>query len=359
MRLVEIAGFVVAAVAACGAEDDGRGSAATAPAVPITGRALPATSTTGTPVTAGAEPLRSLDPAPVTEPCPESTRFADGGGPDLAEARRLEPMLGQVLAYAGQRAAQFGSYGLVWHGAADASVFVSFTTDLEPHRSALEATVAHPDELIVCQVAISGAVAQQLRTDLVAELQGRFLSIGLGGPGIEIVVAADEETLAAELVDRYGPAVTVRVGALAYPLDTATAVCDNPPAGDTLPDLDIEIVAPSEPLTYEGVTPSQLTLSLRNLSAEPVRFLSGTATATFLDSSGRVVSSNAGISIGDAGIPVDLAPGASTELPLVASSASCDPRLGYTLPPGDYQLIAEVPRDGTILASSPRTVTVA
>ena len=92
----------------------------------------------------------------------------------LAEASRLEPMLGQVLAYGTQHSDQFGSYGLIWHEDGSASVFVSFTADLNVHRSALETTVDHPDDLIVCQVAVNEATAQSIQATLARELDGRF-----------------------------------------------------------------------------------------------------------------------------------------------------------------------------------------
>ena len=77
----------------------------------------------------------------------------------LAEAPRLEPMLGQVLAYGTQHSDQFGSYGLIWHEDGSASVFVSFTADLNVHRSASRRPSTIPDDSIVCQVAVNEATA--------------------------------------------------------------------------------------------------------------------------------------------------------------------------------------------------------
>lgn len=104
--------------------------------VQIAGR-LPAT-TVLVPPDPNAAPVVSVVPIEVVEPCPESAPSSDGGKGMPAESSRLEPMLGQVLAYGGQHRDQFGSYGLVWDGA-DASVFVSFTpisTPIEPRWKA-------------------------------------------------------------------------------------------------------------------------------------------------------------------------------------------------------------------------------
>jgi hypothetical protein len=46
--------------------------------------------------------------------------------------------------------------------------------------------------------------------------------------------------------------------------------------------------------------------------------------------------------VADVGLAVDLDPGESTKLRLLVSSSSCDPQHGYLVPPGDYQLIAEI-----------------
>jgi hypothetical protein len=155
--------------------------------------------------------VASVEPTVVTEPCPESPGGPDGADAMYTELARLEPMLGVVLAYGGQHPDEFGSYGMVWHGVNDGSVFISFTTNLDVHRDALEQLVAHPDELIVCQVAISGDVSRALFAQLTEDLQGRFHSVAIGIRGLEVVLMSGEEALAAELIAEYGDAVNVTV----------------------------------------------------------------------------------------------------------------------------------------------------
>lgn len=302
----------------------------------------------------------SLVPNEVTEPCPNSTSGTGGGESMLAESGRLEPMLGQVLAYGGQHPDEFGSYGLVWHDGGDASVFVSFTGNLETHRAALEAMVQYPDELIVCQVGVAGEVARMLQAELVAELDGRFLSIGLGGRGVQVTLAADEEALAGELRARYGDAIELSLGSLRYPLEEATSSCLDAPVDLDLDGLSIEIVPPPGSIDAPGLDAADLTITLTNIGEAPIAFDSGASFGTILDIAGNVVSSNEVVMAGG-GEPIDLAPGASSELPLVVSTASCDPTLGYVLPPGDYVLIANVVHfDGelTNLTSEPLPITV-
>lgn len=351
-RLVLVATTV--ASVACGESDDGASSAT------VPGVSPPATM--GVVSSTSGPPIGSVAPVDVAEPCPASEA---GGGPDaagLAESSRLEPMIGQVLAYGNEHVEQFGAYGLVWHGSSDASVFVSFSGDLEAHRAALVDRVAFPDELVVCQVALSGSDARALMSSITAEFTGRFLSVGLGAGPIEVVLAPAEEALAAELVERYGDAVDVRVGALAYPLDTAEAVCE-PPTGEVAADLAVSVVAPSGTIPFpDGAAAVSLGVRITNTGDVPVEFVSGIGTAVFLDLSGNVVSSNAGLSVADVGIEVALAPDESATVEAVASVASCDPALGYVLPPGEYRLVADVQRsaDGVTrsVISDPLTVTL-
>jgi hypothetical protein len=156
--------------------------------------------------------VAAMRPATVTEPCPVSSGGPDGSDAMFAEMSKVEPMLGVVLQYGGQHREQFGSYGLVWHGVNDASVFISFTTDLDVHRDALRTLVSYPDELIVCQVAVSGDVAQALAAQLADELEGRYQSVGVGINGVEVVLMPGEEALAADLAEEYGGALTVTAG---------------------------------------------------------------------------------------------------------------------------------------------------
>ena len=223
---VRLAGILVMLVCFCSCGDSSKGSTATA--APAAAKAPPAVlTTTMAPTTVPTDQLpvttlavmptrddalvASATPAHVSEPCPESLGGPDGTDAMQAEMAKLEPMLGVVLAYGGQHADQFGSYGLVWQGTNDASVFVSFTADLDLHRDALDNLVAHPDELIVCQVAVSGDVARALAAKLTDDLAGRFSSVGVGGNGVNVVLMPGEEALGDELVAQYGDAVSVTI----------------------------------------------------------------------------------------------------------------------------------------------------
>ena len=90
-------------------------------------------------------------------------------------------------------------------------MFISFTTNLDLHRAALNDRVAYPDELIVCQVAVSADVARALMVKLTDDLEGLFYSVGLAAGAVEVVLKGGEEVLADQLVAQYGDAVSVSV----------------------------------------------------------------------------------------------------------------------------------------------------
>ncbi|MEM7275114.1 MAG: hypothetical protein AAF547_18680 [Actinomycetota bacterium] len=189
-------------------------------------------------------------------------------------------------------------------------------------------------------------LGSELADSLVQELDGRFLSIGAGVDGVEVVLAPDEEALAAELLARHGEEVVLSVGRLRYPLAEAANVCPEPPAERSDPDLSVAVVPPTGSISASGIESLELGVAVTNVGEGPLAFTTGSALGTILDPSGNVVSHGATAGLALPGLPVDLAPGDSIELPLYASMASCDPEIGFMLPPGDYLIVAEVVRSG-------------
>ena len=189
-------------------------------ALPATTAVYPATSVM-VPITANDALVDAIVPTHLTEPCPTMTPRDDL---DVSVSTRLEPMLGQVLAYGTEHPDQFGSYGLFWRSGSDASVFATFTTDIDQHRHALEQLVQFPDQLIVCQVALAADGARALFVDLTSELPSpQVPSVGLGAYGVELTLLPGNEQLADELTQRYGDAVTINIchkddGCVGHPL---------------------------------------------------------------------------------------------------------------------------------------------
>ena len=195
--------------------------ATTQPSLESATTVLPGT-TQASLVTANDAALDAFVPVHVDQPCPQSDP-AGGTGPAVGtESSRLEPMLGQVLAYGQQHADQFGSYGFVWQSADDASVFISFTANVDEHRDALARIVQFPDQLVVCQAALPGDQAAALLARLTTELEGKWVTIGSTGESVAIGLPSGQDELAEDLKTRYGDAVKVTVGVSITCCDVST-----------------------------------------------------------------------------------------------------------------------------------------
>jgi hypothetical protein len=288
-------------------------------------------------------PVTALDAGTVDDPCPTDVAVdmsATEPSVMLDETSRLEPLLGIVLQYGQQYPDEFGGYGLHWLSAGDASVFVSFTDNVADHRAALIERVEFPDELIVCQAPASETDRSAIQATLTNELAGRYTSIGSGGVAgaVTVDLNPDEEDLAAELVRRYGAAVDVTVGALKYPLGEAEAVCRPPLEPSLIDGLTITIVDPDTPKNITGSGTMTLTVRLTNTTDQTVRFDSGQPSAVITDAEGMPRTLDT-IGVGDVGILIEVEPGGHQDFDLDVSLASCDPALGYILPPGDHHVV--------------------
>lgn len=195
--------------------------------------------------------------------------------------------------------------------------------------------------------------------ELMNEYAGRLLSAGEVDGTIHVDVAADEESLAVELDQR--PGITVdRVGALAWPIDSAVAVCEpSPDLSESSPinGLVFEVLTPDKSMNASGTDPEKLVLHVSNTSSREISFNTAAADALLLGRSGNVVNANT-FGLGSVWIPVVLAPGAAEELDVFVSTASCDPALGYEVPPGEYGLVAEVQVNQERFHTAPVSVTV-
>jgi hypothetical protein len=300
------------------------------------------------------------DPSPAapTEPCPDPGASAgidfnqDPGGMG-AESGRLEPMLGQVLAYGQAHPDVFAGYGLTWHSANDASVVIALAGDLAGPRAELEQSVLYPDELVICGAAMNERDTMTLTGQLQRELASRPVSIGAGWGAVDVGLRPADLDLAAELVDTWGERVDVSVGSFPYPMpDPLPGSECEPPADDPLPaGLVITIVPRTGPLRSDDDV-NQMQVELRNEGAERITFSTGAVMAHLLDQDGSAVSDVAHVVLPLLPAQVDIEPGSSTTLALAGSLNSCDPALGYRVPPGHYQLVATVERStGTELVS--------
>jgi hypothetical protein len=142
---------------------------------------------------------------------------------------------------------------------------------------------------------------------------------------------------AEELHQQFGDDIELTVGALPYPPGRQPS---RPPAADPPADLldPHEIVAElAGPAVVSSGHTLQHGLLLRNLTGRDLQIATnGQVTAVVVDpGTGEVVGGSAGFQI----LPLIIfrvAPGQTGRVPLLIGTASCTPRLGYTIPPGDW-----------------------
>jgi hypothetical protein len=158
-----------------------------------------------------------------------------------------------------------------------------------------------------------------------------------GQPPFTIRLAPWAAATAEELHQQFGDGIELTVGALPYPPGRQPP---RPPATGPLPDLldPHEIAAElAGPAVVSSGHTLQHGLLLRNLTGHELQIATnGGVTAVVVDPrTGEVVGGFAGPQHRPL-IIFRVAPGQTGRVPLLIGTASCTPRLGYAIPPGDW-----------------------
>lgn len=192
---------------------------------------------------------------------------------------------------------------------------------------------------------------EQLRHDLrrLEDAQPRVLvgRPGLGPryhrPPVCIELTAKAEHAAADLYQRYGAFVSLRVGALPYPLPDGPG---NPPwqsrqgrEPDVASTTEMHFVLDGALSVRTGETTTHA-LILTNLSSADISVhTNGHLTASIVDEIGSVVGGSYGPQISPL-IIFTAKPSESIRIPVLVGTDSYSPELGYTIPPGIWHLTA-------------------
>jgi hypothetical protein len=232
----------------------------------------------------------------------------------------------------------------------DPRVVIGFTAHLADHRQALRALVADPDRVLVCQVRHSQAEV----ATVVAELQARGTSdqsaireLSGGQGAAQVILASDQEPLAAELVARYGDLVTITVGNFPYPMPTDRSAlpigCGNADATGPSSSGGLRATLALDAPTARSGSTITATVTLTNTGTSPASWTGGQPLTGSLVRRGTadIVATFNG-SIAGTGDGAELQPGETHTIKAMIGTDSCDPALGYSLPPGDYDVIVPV-----------------
>jgi hypothetical protein len=176
-----------------------------------------------------------------------------------------------------------------------------------------------------------------------------FSSIRYGwnsaGDALMIIALTGDESIAAELYERYGDVLDIRVGAMPYPLPDGGAASEacgtvpEPPADQA--GLAISLDALTADPRVEGGATTQVRIV--NETSAAVGFGSGQPLTAVMvrPGSSQIIGVYTG-AIAGTGLTVSLQPGEETSIQVLVSAASCDPSLGYVLPAGDYEVVVTI-----------------
>lgn len=295
-------------------------------------------------VTATPTPTGEL---PSVTACPNFVEVVETGqmpgdngaedGPVAREQQRIGGDVDVAIAYGADHPDEFAS--VRYENGPRVRMVIGFTAHIEEHCAALRAILEYPDEFEIIRQPATELRLEQIQEALATRYRELMRSVGRGAGVIHLVLRADGQDAAAEVLAEYGELVEITVGLLPYPDrfggDPACEALVGPIAGDS----QLVAVAHVEARSVRSGLDFRGTVTVRNTGADAFDFQSGPRHAAVVFKPGS--ESPSGFYTGgmDAvGFGKRLAPGESVDLELVGGTASCDPALGYALPPGQYEV---------------------
>jgi hypothetical protein len=193
--------------------------------------------------------------------------------------------------------------------------------------------------------------------------------VGIGAGTIDVQLRADGEAIAEQIHAAYGDLVAITVGMLGYPdrsLPPGVSCTDLvTPSNANLP-LEATVALDS-PQVRSGDDFRGL-VTIRNIGAGAFDFQSGpTQIAQVFRPGSEVPSGLFTGGLDSIGFGQVLGPGESLTLKVLGGTASCDPALGYALPPGPYEVRVQIlqltmhdsaPTETSYLLSDPVPLTI-
>jgi len=226
-----------------------------------------------------------------------------------------------------------------------------FTANIETHRAALASLVSEPTRVDVHQSCYTKADLDAVLAAIRAEPGVGYL--GVGGPltAVDVALTAQGETYAEQLWHRYGDALSITVGAFAYPpsrADPTRSACPAdiiggaPGPETTVPGLELTLTL--EPTSVVSGANFGAKLTARNTGTTPIRrpIEGQPLTGMIVDPGTRhVVGSYTGMVTGT-GATFSIPPNGHQVIDVLVGTASCDLDKGYAVPPGTYGVVVPV-----------------
>jgi hypothetical protein len=314
-------------------------------------------------VTPTSSPLTS--PTASGSPAPTASSAGVPGCPNFVDVVETGPMPGgdgtedgpvaraqQRIAADAEAAQQYGAEhpdefaSLRFENGPRVRLVIGFTAHLAAHCAALRELLAFPEEFELIRQERTEAEANDTLQQIAAVARPFFVSAGSRAEGVvEVVLRADGEAVAGQLVAQYGDQVDVTVGLLSYPeRSRPDGLTTCPPAAGS---LRVDSPLRASLVLESGVISSgadfRATVTVVNSGLGKFDFESGSPSTALVYRRGgsEAVGAFSGV-IGGVGLGKTLKPLDTIDIDVVGGTASCDPALGYALPPGSYEVRAVV-----------------
>ncbi|MCI0582348.1 MAG: hypothetical protein L0227_05535 [Chloroflexi bacterium] len=272
----------------------------------------------------------------------------DDGTEDGPVARAQQRIMADAEAAQAYGAAHPDEYAsLRFENGPRVRIVIAFTGHIAEHCAALRELLAFPEEFEIILRERSDADLAALQQEIVDLARPFLLYAGSGGATgvIEVGLRANGEDMARQLVERYGDAVQVTVGMLSYPDRTrpdGLTTCV-PTMGTFRQDTPLRAGLVLKVGTVASGADFTATASVMNLGIADFDFQSGSPATALVYAAGGVDAIGAYTGgIGGVGLGKVLGPLESIDVDVVGGTASCDPALGYALPPGRYEVRAVI-----------------
>ena len=320
--------------------------------------------------------LTAREPDPATT-CPNFVEVVETGplpgddgtedGPLAREQERIREDIYAATAYGLAHPDEYAS--IRYENGPRVRMVVGFTAHIEEHCAALRAILEYPDEFEIILQPATEARLDEIMQALSALAGDRMRSVGRGAGEVHLTLRADGEDVAAEMHERYGDLVEITVGLLPYP----DRFSGDPLCGPLVGPIDVDSPLVAVATLDVGSVRSGLdfggTVIVRNAGADVFDFQSGPTQSAVVFRPGAAAPSGFYTGGMDAiGYGARLEPGGSVSLDVVGGTASCDPALGYALPPGLYEVRVPVvqltmhdiaPTEVSYVLSGPIPLTIA
>jgi hypothetical protein len=324
-------------------------SACGANATPAPSKGPPAASATSpaspppTGGTAGMPGCPNFVEVVETGPMPGDNGAEDG--PVAREQARLTRDAEAVQEYGAAHPDEFAS--LRFENGPRVRLVIAFTDHIAEHCAALRDLLAFPDEFELIRADRTEGDLEAIQQEIVNRAQPFIVSTSSGGATgvVEVVLRANGEGMARQIVEEYGDAVHVTVGLLSYPDRTrADGLTTCGPANGTLRlDAPLRGTLVRESLSVMSGADFKGTVRVVNVGVADFAFESGSPATALVYAPGatEAIGTYAG-GIDGVGLSQVLGPRDAIDIDLRGGTASCDPALGYALPPGQYDVRAVI-----------------